>query len=300
MRFVNTILIFVISLTLMASCQKKKECISPLYGVWDAVVSLSEGGLTLTMDIEMSFQNDSTGAFEFSGVPFGGEVTYNRMNFTYVLNGENLDLQMQGSNNSINLKVTELTKESFVLNGFINLFPIDTSELSENDKRQLEVFNNIKFVKSSVSPESRKAKKIKGDPDKIWLVSLGQDANKAKIELKRNNYDYLEKDSGSISGLQQLDHMGYKWDDYSIFISSDNRISDITFEKKNSPLLNDYEIEQLVDQVDEIYGDHRMEHDKDKKYKLWTWKNGVYEVSFMILEYPDIQILHYKKDLSFN
>lgn len=295
MRYVNSILIFAISLILMASCHKKKEeSVSPLYGVWDTSFYLSEGDLTLTMHIEMSFQNDSTGAFEFSGVPVGGEVAYNRMNFTYVLNGENLDLQMQGSNNSVNLKITELTKESFVLNGFINLFPIDTSELSEKDIRKLEIFNNLKFVKSSVSPEDRKMKKIEGDADEIWKIRLGQKKEDAYIVLMRDNYKVSE-DNGKLSVNQEVIYMDIPWDSFSIMISPDGFVEGVEFTKKGKSL-NESEIDNLVKKLDDKYGNHRIDKSSAQGLRMWDWKNGPYEIGFASVDVLNVQSLSFKKD----
>lgn len=295
MRYVNSVLIFIISLLLMASCQKKKEeSISPLYGVWDTSVSLNEGGLTLTMDIEMSFQNDSTGAFEFSGMPFDGEVAYNRMNFTYVLNGDNLEVQMQGSDNKTTLTVKNLTKDSFTLNGFLQLFPIDTSTLSESDLRQVEVFNNLKFTKSDISPEDRKIKKIKGDADKIWKIELGQNKEEVYINLLRDNYKVSEK-NGNLLVNQEVTYYGIPWNSFTLIISSDSIVEGIEFTKKGAAL-NEKEIESLVGQLDEKYGEHHLDDNSSAEgLRMWDWKNGPYEVGFASVDVLNVQSLSFSK-----
>lgn len=272
----NIILMVFFAIVLSACTQSSKN---PLIGQWESNETFGEGKDTVNSNLVFVFDVDGTGYAEFKIRSGFLDPIYRKMNFSYELVGDSLQLQYVGHEEKLNSKISNITASSFELIGF------------DGEGRKLH------FIKRGEVPANTKDHKIsKEDPNKIWILTLGQSLDAAKEVLLANNYEYSEDEYG-LKGSQMLNYMGVDWDRFSIAKDSRNNVKRILLYKEINPLLTEDEKQRLVTSIDEIYGEHRLDQSTHAQFgnKFWSWQNGEYHVSFSCLEDIGHQELVFEK-----
>lgn len=262
--------------------EKKDTWESPLYGVWHNSQEYSQDDITLKDDRELTFYNDSTGSIELiltSSIL--SDPIYNKKNFKYSLNGTVLRIKFVGTEDNIKLSVKDLTDNSFILCGL-------------EDIEKTDLVKELYFTKSNDDPLQRKDKNMTFDPNKIWLLTLGQPISEAKVILRRSNYNYNEDEYG-LKGNQQLEFMGFNWSCVDVGKTNDDRIKRIFFRQQDYRILNDKEKDMIVKELDKLYGEHRLDNTTVPEYQFWSWQNGEYKVSFSCMDDLGSQELVFEK-----
>ena len=274
MKNIIAIALFVV---VLSACTQSSQ--NPLIGQWESNETFGEGKDTVNSNLIFVFDVDGTGFAEFKIRSAFLDPIYRKMNFSYELVGDSLQLQYVGHEEKLNSRISDITESSFDLIGF------------DGEGRKLH------FIKKGEVPANAKDHKIaKDNPNKIWILTLGQSLDAAKEVLIANNYDYTENEYG-LKGSQMLNYMGVDWDRFSIAKDSHNNVKRILLYKEVYPLLTEDEKQSLVASVDEIYGEHRLDQSTHAKFgnKFWTWQNGEYHVSFSCLEDIGHQELVFEK-----
>lgn len=266
------------ALFVLFSCNNSPQ--SPLLGIWESNETTGKGKDTINLNLIFTFETDRTGFVEYKIRSENlSDPIYQKMNFSYDLKGDTLILEYVGHKDNLRCCISNLTDSSFDLIGF------------DEDGLKLH------FIKTGdVSTKLGNSKIAKDDPNKIWILTLGQSIKEAKEILIANNYEYTEDEYG-LKGSQMLNYMGVDWDKFSVAKDSHNNVERILLYKNVYPLLTDSEKQDLVSSIDKVYGEHRLDQSTQARFgnKFWTWQNGEYHVSFSCLEDLGSQELVFEK-----
>lgn len=144
------------------------------------------------------------------------------------------------------------------------------------------------------------------DAPDVWIIPADATPDEAKEILTENRYPFESLDT-AINGRKIslfrgdkyiVEYLGHEWNDY-ILAFVDDRLAGVIL-NSHERALHDYELKQLLGNLDDLYGEHRESHeDRDNVFMgkpvKWEWATEDADVDLTVasaVKQNDIAILN--------
>lgn len=172
--------------------------------------------------------------------------------------------------------------------------------------KKIVVLSLLAFVLASCGKSQKEAR---GQTEKVsgaWIIPADASPEETKEILTDNRYPFVEldtvmngRDVSVMAGDKYIvEYLGHEWNMFTVAFVDDKLAGVVLNSHERS--LSDYELKQLLENLDDLYGEHRKSHENSDNVFLgkpikWDWMSDDADVDLTVasaVKENDIAILN--------